>query len=176
MRNIQQQLFACQQATAGLSSDCLEQQDATSVVFPCVPVRYPTHSQGFGNMVMHASRQPPRKANSIYSSAWTKGRVPSAASKALRHHNTMQDWLSTDYYPDVLRGLLLIRCPSFTLHLLSHLCVTNMSCLMPGSLPVPWCVVFCWVFFGLGWLGVCFLFGCLFSFFLACNSLIRSTR
>ena len=78
-------------------------------------------------------------------------------SKALRHHNTMQDWLSTDYYPDVLRGLLLIRCPSFTLHLLSHLCVTNMSCLMPGSLPVPWCVVFCWVFFGLGWVG------CLFS-------------
>ena len=124
-----------------------------------MPVRSPTHLQGLGNMVTHGSRQPPRKANSIYSSTWKKGLVPSAASKALRHHNTMQDWLSTDYYPDVLRGLLLIRCPSFTLHLLSHLRMTNTSCLMPGSLPVLWWGLFCWVFVCfvcVGWVGVCF--------------------
>ena len=86
------------------------QQDAAPVAFPCAPVRHPTHLQRLGNMVTHASRQPPRNANSVFSSAWKKAKCPALLQKrwgTITQCKTGRP--STDFHPDALKGLSLIR-------------------------------------------------------------------
>ena len=102
-------------------------------------------------MVMHASRQPPRQANSISSAVLKKARCLALFQK---RYGAMT-FCKADFRP---RGLLLIGCPMFhssSLVSLSHdlhelLDARKLACSLVG-------------FWLVRWLAVCVLFGSLFA-------------